>query len=88
MTINQKHELLTGTDLPSLFSNGMDSIREHVETKFESLPTRVVFRTDKKQEEVEALNEDEQDALMLGVVEEAEAVLIPILNEQQTNAEI
>ena len=66
----------------------MDSIREHVETKFESLPTRVVFRTDKKQEEVEALNEDEQDALMLGVVEEAEAVLIPILNEQQTNAEI
>lgn len=80
-TINQKHQLLSGTDLPSLFKNGVDSIRAHVESKFESLPTRVVFRTDKKQEDVEELNTDQQEELMTGVVEEAEAILIPIFNE-------
>ncbi len=77
-----------GTDLPSLFSNGVDSIRAHVESKFESLPTRVVFRTDNRQEEVEQLNEYEQDDLVSGVAEEAEAVLAPILNEQQLNDEM
>jgi len=76
-----KHRLLSGTDLPSLFFNGMDSILIFLDSKFQSLPNRVVFRTDKKQEEVEVLNEDEQDALLMGVAEVAEAILIPIINE-------
>ena len=86
-TINLEHQLLGGTDLPSLFSNGRDSIRAHVESKFKDLPSRVPFRTDSKQSEVEILNEDEQDNLMIGVAEAAETMLNHILNEQPYNNE-
>jgi nitrogen fixation/metabolism regulation signal transduction histidine kinase len=80
-TINQEHQLMGGTDLQSLFSNGLDSIQAHVESKFKYLPSRVPFRTDSKQTEIEILNEDEQDNLMIGVTETIETVLNRILND-------
>lgn len=87
-TINQEHKLWFGTDLQSLFSNGIGSIQAYVDSKFDFLPTRVKFRTDNKQEEIEALSEEEQDNLMEGVAEEAENILMPILNDQPSNHEM
>jgi hypothetical protein len=86
-TINKEHKLWSGTDLQSLFSNGVASIQAYVDSAFHTLPTRVKFRTDNKQDEIEALSEEEQDILMEGVAEEAETILIPILNEP-SNAEM
>jgi len=86
-TINQEHQLFGGTDLRSLFSNGMGSIQAHIESNFKDLPSRVPFRTDSKQTEVEALNEEQQDNIMNDVAEAAEILLNQILNEQPYNDE-
>ena len=81
-TIDGRHRLQKDMDLPSLYAVGLDSIDIFIATKFTELPARGNFRTDKKQDDVENLNEEEQDNLLINIAEQSDEILLPYMQSQ------
>lgn len=75
-TIDMKHQLLAGTDLPSLYLRGFNDCDDYVTSGFSTLPKRIKLRTDGvelecEDEALQLLSEEAAQAEAIAAVEDA-----------------